>query len=68
MIILRACHPDFVFHVKMPLFVTAESEQDPDPHGSASVLAPWIRIRIEVKSWIRIRNRVENNADPQHCS
>jgi hypothetical protein len=32
-------------------------------------LAPWIRIRlrirIEVKSWIRIRNKT--NAEPKHC-
>ncbi len=36
---------------------------DPDPIG----MAPWIRIwiRIEMKSWIRIRT--ETNADSQHC-
>jgi hypothetical protein len=32
-------------------------------------LSPWIRIliriRIEIKSWTRIR--IESNADPQHC-
>ncbi len=29
-------------------------------------LAPWIRIRIEIKkNWIRIR--IKTNADPQHC-
>ncbi len=27
----------FIFHVKIQLFVTARSDQDPDPHGSASV-------------------------------
>jgi hypothetical protein len=40
--------------------VTAKSDQDPDPQ-----LAPWIRIRIEIKSWIQICT--ETNADPQYC-
>jgi hypothetical protein len=31
--------------------------------GSGS--GTWIRIRIDVKYWIRIR--IESNADPQHC-
>jgi hypothetical protein len=34
-----------------------------DPH----LLAPWIRIRNEVKSWIRIRISIETYAEPQHC-
>jgi hypothetical protein len=50
----------YTFHVKFQLFVTAKSE-DPDTHG----LAPWIRMRIEVKSWIRIH--IETSADPKHC-
>jgi hypothetical protein len=28
--------------------------------------APWIRIRIEIKRWIRVRILIETNADPQH--
>jgi hypothetical protein len=40
----------------LQLFVTAKFDQDPDQHGSARIgLAPWIRIRIEVNSWIWIR-------------
>jgi hypothetical protein len=30
-------------------------------------LAHWIRIRIQIKSLIRIRIVFETNADPQHC-
>jgi hypothetical protein len=47
-------------YVKIQLFVTAMSDQDTDPHlfGSLS------RIRIEVKSWIRIR--ITTNTDPKH--
>jgi hypothetical protein len=37
--------------------VPAVCDQDPDPHLFGS-----IRMRIKVKSWIRI----ETNADPQH--
>ncbi len=40
---------------------------DSEPHESVLVwLPPWlhIRIRFEVKSWIRIR--IEANADQQH--
>jgi hypothetical protein len=60
---------NYIFHVNIQLFVTLMSDQDPDPHGSALILfgcASWnrIRIRIEIKSWIRIRN--ETNADPHH--
>jgi hypothetical protein len=29
--------------------------------------APLIRIRIEIKRWIRVRILNEANADPQHC-
>ncbi len=60
----------YIFHVK--LFVTVW----PVPgtvwpglgSGSAWIrigLAPWIRIRIEIKDQIRIH--IENNADPRHC-
>jgi hypothetical protein len=42
----------YSFQVKNKLLVTAKSDQDPDFH----YLDPWIRIRIEVKSWIRIHN------------
>jgi hypothetical protein len=38
--------------------VKEKSYQDPDG------FAPWILIRIEVKSWIRIR--IESNTDLQH--
>ncbi len=52
------------FHVKNQLLVTTKYDQDPDPgpdlHGSALVY-----LRMEVKSWIRIRIRI--NADPQQC-
>jgi hypothetical protein len=48
------------FHVKIQIFVMIKSDQYPDPHW----FGPWIRIRIEVKSWIRIRN--ETNADPKY--
>jgi hypothetical protein len=37
------------------LLITAKSDQNPDPHGSANGLAPRIRIRIETI------------ADLQHC-
>jgi hypothetical protein len=53
-----------IYHVKIQLFVTLKSDQNPDPIGSALVFAPRIRIwiRIEINSWIRIR--IETNADP----
>jgi hypothetical protein len=35
---------------------------DPISHGYER----WIQIRIEIKSWIRIRIRIETNGDPQH--
>jgi hypothetical protein len=62
-----------ILHVKIQLFVTQKSYQDPDPDlpGSAFGWASWIRIRIririrtDIKSWIRVR--IETNADPQHC-
>jgi hypothetical protein len=52
----------FIFSSKNYLFVTLKSDQDPDPdpHWFAS----WIWIRIEIKSWIRIRikpMRIHNN-------
>jgi hypothetical protein len=53
----------------MPLIfgklATAKPDQYQDPHGLALFLAPWIRIRIEVKSCIRIR--IETNANLNHC-
>ncbi len=44
--------------------MTLKSDQDldPDPH----CLVPWIRIRIETKSWIPILIRIETYADPQY--
>jgi hypothetical protein len=56
----------YIFHVKIQLFVTAESDQDPDSHEMRIGLAPrfGIRICMEIKSWIWIR--IETNADPQH--
>ncbi len=33
--------------------MTANSDQDPDPDPDPHWFAPWIRIRIVVKSWIR---------------
>jgi hypothetical protein len=60
------------FYVKIQLILTAKSDQDPDPHGPAWIRmdphwfgAPWIRIRIEVERWIRIR--IVANADPKYC-
>ncbi len=55
-----------IFHLNFQLFGTwkFDKDQDPDPHGSVFVFAPWIRIRIKIKSWIRIC--IETNADPQH--
>jgi hypothetical protein len=50
--------------MKTQLFVTLKSDRDPNPHGIRTSLAPWIRILIEIKSWIRVR--IETNADPQH--
>jgi hypothetical protein len=58
MFFLHFTYFNYIFHVKIQLFVTQKSEQDPDPDppGFALVLASWIRIRI----------RIETNADPQH--
>ncbi len=48
-----------MFHVKIQLFVTAESDQDPDPDGSVLILLPGSgygsgpALRY-IKSWIRI--------------
>ncbi len=44
------------FSCSIQFFVTVKSDQDPDPDGTALVLATWIRIQI----------RIETNADPQH--
>ncbi len=43
-----------------PLATKYKSDQNPDPNPTG--LAPWIRIwiRIEIKSWIRIRNTDHN--------
>jgi hypothetical protein len=40
--------------------MTVKPDQDPDPHWFGSLR---IRIRIEVKNWIRIR--IETLADPK---
>ncbi len=52
----------YIFNAKIKLFVPAKFDQEPDPQW----LGPWIRIwiHIEVKSWIRIRIRIEAHADP----
>ncbi len=50
-----------IYHVNIQLFVTAKFDQHPDPHW---FLAPWIRIRTEVKSLIWIR--IETNTDLKH--
>jgi hypothetical protein len=55
------------FRVKIQLFVTLNSDQDPirmDPHCFGSLDPKRIWIRIEIKSLIRIR--IKTNADPQH--
>jgi hypothetical protein len=47
----------YIFHVKIKLFVTLNSVQDSDPHGSAlfgSLDPIRIWIRFVIKSWIRI--------------
>jgi hypothetical protein len=57
----------YIFHVKIQLFVTLKSDQDPDPHWFGAliririVLAPRIRIRIAIKSLIRIRIETNGN-------
>ncbi len=53
---------EYIFLVKIQLFVILKSDHDPDsdPHGSALV---WLRIRIEIKSLIRIH--IEASGDPQ---
>jgi hypothetical protein len=51
----------YIFHVKTQLSLADKVCMDPH-------LAPWIWIRIEVKSWIRILIRIETSADPQHWS
>jgi hypothetical protein len=53
-----------IFHVKILLFAKAKSDLNPDPHRSALVLTPWIRIRIPQKVESGIRS--ETNADPHH--
>jgi hypothetical protein len=53
-----------IFHVKIQLFVTAKSDQDPDPgpHWFGS-LDP---VQIQINSWGPDPDRIENNADTQH--
>jgi hypothetical protein len=48
------------FYVKIQLCVTATLTRIQSRTG----LAPFIRIRTAVKSWIRVR--IETNADAQH--
>jgi hypothetical protein len=50
----------YIFYVKIQLCVTATLTRIQSRTG----LAPFIRIHIEVKSWIRIR--IKTNADAQH--
>jgi hypothetical protein len=54
-----------LLRIQEPYVKNLKKFQKKVPSGSA--WASWIRIRIriEIKSWIRIR--VETNADPQHC-
>ncbi len=56
------------FSCQNPTFCDGKSDQNPDPHwfGSLDLDSHWGKkswIRIEVKSWIRIRT--ETNADPK---
>jgi hypothetical protein len=54
----------YIFHIKIQLFVTLKSYQDPDS-GSAMVRLPGSSSEIrKIKSWIWIWNRTETNADP----
>ncbi len=39
-VLLPISYIKFIFHVKIQLFVTLKSDQDPDPHGSALVWLP----------------------------
>ncbi len=52
-----------IFHVKNPTFRDTQSDQDPDPDGSAMVLATWIRIRNETyaypKHYCLLRKKVQ---------
>ncbi len=60
----------YIFHVKIHLFVTAQSDHDPDQdlHGSRIGLAPWIWICIEVESWIWIHiNQCESATGKIYC-
>jgi hypothetical protein len=53
----------YIFHVKIPLFVSLNLSRIRIRLQIRIVSALWIRIRIEIKSWIQIR--IETNADSQ---
>ncbi len=50
------------FSCKIKFFATLKSHHDPDLDP---LFGSWIRICIEIKSWIRIR--IGTNVDSQHC-
>jgi hypothetical protein len=55
----------YIFNVKIQLFVRQSLTRIHIRIRICRIgLAPWNRIRIEVKRWIRIRNEI--NADPQN--
>ncbi len=60
----------YVFYCHVKILETEKFDQDPETRsGSAEIrigLDLWIRIYIEVKSWIQIRIHTEANTDPQH--
>jgi hypothetical protein len=55
-------HIKYIFSSQNPNFLTGYA----DPDVSELVWLPLIRIRMKIKSWIRIY--IETNADPQHWS
>jgi hypothetical protein len=60
----------YIFLVEIQLFVTLKSDQDQDPGADPSAWIcigwpPWIRIRIDIKRWIR--TRIGTDAVMQRC-
>jgi hypothetical protein len=43
----------YTLHVKIQLFVSLKTDQDPDPHGSSLILLPGSGSSFVIKSWMR---------------
>ncbi len=56
----------YIFHVKIQLVVTFNSDQDPDANGSALVWLPGSESALRLIAGVRILIRIETNADTQH--